>query len=259
MVLFVTIYLIPFIWLLLTSFKTRPDALSSVPKLIFSPTLDNYIKAFGERGFLKYMINSFIIATVTSALVVLLAFPCAYSFSRIKLRGDNHLFFIILTTRMGPGVLVSVPIFLMFSRTGLWDTHIGVILVHTAFNLALAIWILKGFIDGIPRELDEAAWLCGMKPTEVLFKIILPMCSGGIVITVIFTFVMSWIEFLYALLLTGDFAKTLPVALAGLVTPHGTLWGQIAAVATLTSVPVLVTAYILEKYVARGLTFGVVR
>lgn len=259
LVMFIFINIFPYLWLVITSFKTRADTLTTVPKLFFEPTLSNYIYAFSERGFTIYLLNSLIIALGTTGLVVLLAFPAAYVFSRMRLRGDNHMFFVILTTRMGPGVLVAVPIFLMFSSAGLWDTHLVVVLVHTAFNLAFAIWLIKGFIDDIPRDLDEAAWLDKLNPLKTAFRIILPLCGPGIAITALFVFVMSWNEFLYALLLTGNNAKTLPVAIAGLVTPHGTLWGQIAAVAVLTSLPVLLTAYLLQRYIVRGLTFGAVK
>ena len=259
MVLFVLVYVSPYLWLVLTSFKSRADALSTVPKIIFQPTLSNYIVAFFERGFINYLFNSFVIALVSSALVTILAYPAAYTFSRFRLKGDNHIFFVILTTRMGPGVLVAVPIYLMLSKIGLWDTHFIVILIHTAFNLAFAIWLIKGFIDDIPKDLDEAAWLDGLSPVKTAFKVVMPLCKPGIATTAIFSFIMSWGEFLYALLLTGNKAKTLPVAIAGLVTPHGTLWGQIAAVAVLTSLPVLVTAYWLQGYVVRGLTFGAVK
>jgi multiple sugar transport system permease protein len=256
---FIGINIFPFLWLVITSFKTRADTLTTVPKLFFEPTFSNYISAFAERGFTVYLVNSLIIALGTTALTILLAFPAAYVFSRIKLKGDNHMFFVILTTRMGPGVLVAVPIFLMFSSVGLWDTHFVVILLHTAFNLAFAIWLIKGFIDDVPRDLDEAAWLDRLNPLKTAFRIIMPLCRPGIAITALFVFVMSWNEFLYALLLTGNKAKTLPIAIAGLVTPHGTLWGQIAAVAVLTSVPVLLTAYLLQRYIVRGLTFGAVK
>ena len=255
----IIINIFPYLWLVLTSFKTRSDALTTIPKLIFTPTLENYLYAFAERGFTMYLINSLIIALGTSGLVILLSFPAAYVFSRLKLKGDNHIFFVILTTRMGPGVLVALPIFLMLSKIGLWDTHLVVILVHTAFNIAFATWLIKGFIDEIPRDLDEAAWLDRLKPISTAFRIILPICAPGVAITALVVFVMSWNEFLYALLLTGNKAKTLPVAIAGLVTPHGTLWGQIAAVAVLSSLPVLLTAYILQRYIVRGLTFGAVK
>lgn len=256
---FIIMYLFPYIWLVVTSLKTRYDALTTIPKVIFTPTLSNYISVFVERGFTKYFLNSFVIAAMTTIVTLFIAYPGAYTFSRMKLRGDNHLFFVILTTRMGPGVLVAVPIYLMFSKVGLWDTPFVVVLAHTAFNLAFAMWLIKGFIDEIPRDLDEAAWLCGMNPFQTALRVILPLCAPGIAVTSIFVFIMSWNEFLYALLLTGEKAKTLPVAIAGLVTPHGTLWGQIAASAVLTSLPVLATAYILQRYVVKGLTFGAVK
>ena len=259
LIVVVIINIFPYIWLVITSFKTRSDALTTNPKIIFTPTWENYIYAFAERGFIGYLINSLIIASGTTALVILFSFPAAYVFSRMRLRGDNHIFFVILTTRMGPGVLVALPIFLMFSQAGLWDTHFVVILLHTAFNIAFATWLIKGFIDDIPRDLDEAAWLDKLKPFTTAFRIILPLCAPGVAITALFVFIMSWNEFLYALLLTGNKAKTLPVAIAGLVTPHGTLWGQIAAVAVLTSLPVLLTAYLLQRYIVRGLTFGAVK
>lgn len=259
MVLFTLFYISPFFWLLLTSLKTRYDALSTTPKIFFTPTLSNYNKVFVERGFTKYFVNSLIVAFVTSILTVVLAYPAAYTFSRFKLRGDNHIYFVILTTRMGPGVLVAVPIYLMFSKIGLWDTHIVLILVHTAFNLALAVWLIKGFVDDIPKDLDEAAWLDGLSPLRTMFKIVMPLCYPGIATALIFVFILSWGEFLYALLLTGNKAQTLPVAVAGLVTPHGTLWGQIAAVATLTSIPPLIAVFFLQRYIVRGLTFGAVK
>lgn len=249
----------PFLWIALMSFKGRLDIFEIPPKLIFSPILDNYYNAFVEGPFSKYLINSLIIDSSSTALAILIGTLAAYAFSRFRIWGGKQIFFYILTTRMCPPIVVVLPLFIIYSKLKLYDTHIGVIMVHTIFNLALVIWLMRGFFDDIPREIDQAAMIDGHSEWAVFRKFILPLALPGIIVSAMFCLVFSWNEFLFALILTQFDATTLPVGVPQLVTSRGTYWGQVAAVGVVITLPVLIFAVVFHKYLVRGLTFGAVK
>ena len=249
----------PFLWMVLMSLKNRLDIFEIPPKILFTPVLDNYYNAFAEGPFSKYLINSLIIESSSTVLAVTIGTLAAYAFSRFSIYGGKHIFFFILTTRMCPPVVVALPIFIIFSKLGLYDTHIGVILVHTIFNLALVVWLMRGFFDDIPREIDQAAMIDGHSEWTVFRKFILPLVLPGIVVSAMFCLVFSWNEFLFAMILTQFDATTLPVGVPQLVTSRGTYWGQVAAVGVVITLPVLIFSLVFHKYLVRGLTFGAVK
>ena len=249
----------PFLWMVLMSLKNRLDIFEIPPKILFTPILDNYYNAFVEGPFSKYLINSLIIESSSTVLAITIGTMAAYAFSRFSIYGGKHIFFFILTTRMCPPVVVALPIFIMFSKLGLYDTHIGVILVHTIFNLALVVWLMRGFFDDIPREIDQAAMIDGHSEWTVFRKFILPLVLPGIVVSAMFCLVFSWNEFLFAMILTQFDATTLPVGVPQLVTSRGTYWGQVAAVGVVITLPVLIFSLVFHKYLVRGLTFGAVK
>lgn len=255
----VFIEIAPFLWMLLMSFKTRLDIFEIPPKFFFTPTFENYYAAFIEGTFDKMLINSIIIDFSSTILVVIIGVFAAYAFSRFKIFGDKHIFFFILTTRMTPPVVVALPFFIIFSKLNLYDTHIGLILVHAVFNLGLVIWLMKGFFDEIPKEIDQAAMMDGHSNWTIFTRFILPLVVPGIVVSAVFALIFSWNEFLFALILTQFDAMTLPAGLPQLVTSRGTYWGQVAAVGVVITLPVLILTLIFHKYLVRGLTFGAIK
>jgi len=251
--------LIPFLWLILTAFKDRTDILSPTPRLLFSPTFSNFHQAFVVGEFGRYLLNSLIAASGSVAICLLIGLPAAYAFSRFRVFGAKHLFFYVLTTRMAPGVALVLPLYMFFQTIGLLGTVWAVMISHTVFNLALVIYLMRNFFDDIPKSLDEAALTEGATEWQVFARIVLPLARPGIAVTAVLSFLFSWNEFLFALMIGGANAQTLPAGFPGLVTPLGTYWGQLAAVSVVVSLPVLVLVWFVQKHLARGLTFGAVK
>ncbi len=250
---------IPFLWLILTSFKFRTDILSPVLKLFFSPTLSNYIKAFVEGEFSTYFLNSLTIATGNVILCLFIGLPAAYAFSRFKVFGEKHIFFYVLSTRMAPAIALVLPLYMFFKQIGILGTTAAVIIAHATFNLALVIYLMKNFFNDIPKEIDEAALVDGASEFDIFLKLIIPNAKSGIIVVAIITFLFSWNEFLFTLLIGGSNAMTLTAAFPGLVTPLGTYWGQLAAVSVVVSLPVIISVWYLQKHLVRGLTFGAIK
>jgi len=250
---------IPFLWLILTSFKFRTDILSPVLKLFFSPTLSNYIKAFVEGEFSTYFLNSVTIATGNVILCLFIGLPAAYAFSRFKVFGEKHIFFYVLSTRMAPAIALVLPLYMFFKQIGILGTSAAVIIAHATFNLALVIYLMKNFFNDIPKEIDEAALVDGASEFDIFLKIVLPNAKSGVIVVAIITFLFSWNEFLFTLLIGGSNTMTLTAAFPGLVTPLGTYWGQLAAVSVVVSMPVIISVWYLQKHLVRGLTFGAVK
>jgi len=253
------VVLAPCLWMILTSLKTMKMLHTFPPVVVFKPTLENYLSFFIEKGYWKYLANSIIIALSATFLTVSIGTPCAYAFSRFKMKGGNQLFFAILTTRMAPPIAVALPMYIMFSKFALIDTHIAVILAHTTFNLVLVVWVMKGFFDEIPREIDESALIDGCTDFQAYRRVVVPLAAPGLVAVSVFTFIFSWNELLFALILSGERSRTLPVLIPTL-TPHtGTIWGEVAAVATVETIPVLIFTFLVQKHLVRGLSFGAVK
>jgi len=257
-VLFITLF--PIIWLFLMSFKTRVDIFTLPPPLFFKVTLDNYISAFIEKGYFKYLINSLIVALSTTILAIVTGSITAYAFSKFKgFLADNHLFFWILTFRMSPEVIFIIPYYLLWTVLGLYDTHLSLILSHTTFTLPIVIWLMKGFFDDIPKDVEEAALLDGCSWFSVFRRISLPLATPGLMTSAILSFLFSWNEFFIAMVITRINAKTLPAAITGFITTRGILWGEMAAVGVVVMIPVLILIFLIQKYLVRGLTFGAVQ
>ena len=250
----------PWFWNLLSSFKTTTDIWARPPLFIFDPTLNNYYSAFVTRNFALFLKNTIVVGLSATALCLVIGVPAAYAFSRFKtFIGNNQLFFFILTTRMAPGFVEIIPLYLIFKNIGLLGSPIALVFAHVYVNLAFVIWLMKGFFDDITVDLDERAMIDGASRIRAFFQLILPLTLPGLVTTAIFVLIFSWNEFLFALILTGGLSRTLPVAIPGLVTPAGTYWGEVMAVATVITVPILIFATAVRKYLVRGLTFGAVK
>jgi multiple sugar transport system permease protein len=253
------ISLIPYLWTFLSGFKQRTDILATTPKLFFTPTLSNFPEVFIKNGFLQYLWNSVSTAVLTVALSLLVGVPCAYAFSRFHILGKKHLYFYYLTTRMCPGVAEALPLYILFSKFGLLGTTVGLMLAHCTFILAFVIYVMRSFFDDVPTELDHAALVDGYGEFGTFWHAILPIVKPGIAATALLAFIFSWNEMLFGLILGGQAAKTLPASFSGLITPHGTFWGQLCAAAGVVTLPVIILAIFLQKYLIQGLSLGSVK
>ncbi|MBZ0302538.1 MAG: carbohydrate ABC transporter permease [Anaerolineae bacterium] len=286
--------LIPVVWMGMTAFKSRADAVASPPKLVFEPTLEGFVSLLtkrrqltaeqkaeyeqrtdlnwadeialergqaiiGQSEYAQRLRNSLIIASTSTVLSVAMGLLSAYAFSRFRIPGEGDLLFFILSTRMLPPVVVTIPIFLMYREIGLYDTHIGMILLYTAFNLSFSVWLLKGFIDEIPREYEEAALVDGYTRLQAFVRIVLPQAVTGIAATTVFSFIFAWNEYAFALMLTTDTARTAPPSIPSVLGTGGIEWAAIAAGSLGFLIPVVIVTFLLRRYLLRGVTFGAIR
>ncbi|HDD40062.1 MAG: carbohydrate ABC transporter permease [Thaumarchaeota archaeon] len=269
------IFIFPILWMFATALKTRPQAFSWPPLFVWKPTLRNFIDIFLKRqteieaitgwelelrtGAETFFYNSLIVTSGSILLALIIGTLAAYSFSRYRPTGTDTLMFFILSTRMLPAIVVAIPIYFFYKALGLYNTHIGLILLYTMFNLPFAVWMMKSFFDEIPEEILQAAMVDGTKPIKIFYKIALPQVLSGLAATIGFLIINVWNEFLFALLLTERSARTVPVAIASTRGEVGINWGLIAALETLYVIPAIVLIFLLQKYLLRGMTFGTVR
>ncbi|PVE22904.1 sugar ABC transporter [Microvirga sp. KLBC 81] len=257
--------LLPIYWMFAVSAKSRVQLFGSPNFVISSFFTENYTSTLADAAFQRYMVNSIVVATANALLVTTLALLATYALSRYKLPGKENLFFWTITNRMAPPAVFLLPLFLLYTQVfvvadvKLFDTKIGLILLYCVFNLPFAIWTLRGVIDGIPKELDEAAFVDGANTWQVLTKVILPLAKPGLAVTGILTWVFAWNEYLFAATLTSVHARTITTGLAEFVTVTGTNWGRMAATAMLTLVPALLVLGLAQRHIVAGLTFGAVK
>jgi multiple sugar transport system permease protein len=221
--------------------------------------LNNGQEILGPSDYVARLRNSLIIAGISTILSVVLGLFAAYAFSRFKIPGESDLLFFILSTRMLPPVVVTIPLFLMYRQLNLHDTHFGMILLYTVFNLSLSVWLLKGFIDEIPKEYEEAALVDGYSRMQAFFRVVLPQAVGGIAATTVFCLIFAWNEYAFALMLTSDTARTAPPSIATMLGRGGIEWSAIAAGSLGFLIPVVIVTFALRKYLLRGVTFGAIR
>lgn len=252
------LYLFPFFWMISTSLKVGAHAWSIPPEWPF-PSLDNYKYVLFETGFFKWFTNSMIVCIITTMAALGLGVPAAYSLSRFRIKGQEHLFFFILTTRMGPPVAFAIPFYMIFLNLGMIDTVGALIVLYMIMNIALVVWVTKGFFDEIPKEIEQSALLDGLTRFQAFRKFALPLASEGIYAAGIFTFVFSWNEYFYASLFTSTQSRTLAAYMPSFLVVKEFLWGEMCAAATLVCIPVIVLIVIVHRYIVRGLTMGVVR
>ena len=264
------IYFFPVLWIILTAFKTRTDALAIPPKLFFTPTLDNFTSVFYRASITTgssqatdmglYFFNSIFIAGTSVGLALIVGTLAAYAFSRFPLRGNDTYLFIILTTRMMPPIVVIIPIFLMFRLSGLAGTYWGIILLYTAFNIPFSVWLIKSFFDELNPEIEDAARMDGSTESRVFFGFCIPQILAGLSATFVFGLILTWNEFLFALLLTGVETRTVPVAMARTLGGEvGVDYGLLAAIVTLFLIPIFFVTFLLQNQLLRGVTFGTVK
>ena len=249
----------PFYWMVTTSLKTQIVALEAPPVWIFEPTLANYREALFEDGVLKTLINSLIIAVCTTALALVLGVPAAFALARFEFRGKRDLWFWFITNRMVSPIVLALPFFLIARNLGLLDKHITLILIYLTFNLPIVIWIVTDQFRGIPYDLDEAARLEGASQFTIMRKICLPLAMPGVAVSAIFSFIFSWNELMFGLILTRTDAKTAPAMAVSFMEGYNLPYGKIMATSTLIVIPVLIFALIASKQLVRGLTMGAVK
>lgn len=258
-VLIVTLlFAFPFFWMAMTAFKTRVDTFAIPPKFVFTPTLDNYMAVLNS-DFMLALENSIIVAVISTVFSIILGTLTAYGFSRFRFRGSDNVLFWILSLRMLPPVAVMVPFFLIFTALKLLDTKIALISIYAIFNISFAVWLLKGFFDEIPIELEEAAKMDGYSPWQVFLRVSLPMVVPGIAATALFCLIQSINEFLLAFVLTTRAATTGPVALAKFQSAVGVNWGEISSAASMLVLPVIIFTIFLRNQLVRGMSFGRLR
>ena len=293
--IFALIGLIPVLAMGVTAFKSRADVVAVPPKLVFEPTFEGFVFLLTERSqlsgkkledakqnadnlglfdqialqngqqvngpsdYVGRLWNSLIIAGGSTIISVVLGLFAAYAFSRFDMPGKDDLLFFILSTRMLPAVVVTIPLFLMFRQLGLFDTRIGMILLYTVFNLSLTVWLLKGFIDEIPKEYEEAALVDGYTRFQAFYKIVLPQAVTGIAATTVFSLIFAWNEYAMALMLTSNNARTAPPAIATMLGRGGIEWSAIAAGTLTFLIPVVIITFALRRHLLRGVTFGAIR
>jgi multiple sugar transport system permease protein len=249
----------PFYWMVATSLKTQAEALASPPIWVFTPHLDNYVQVLFNRDVLSSLANSLIVAASTTALAVGLGTPAAYALARFEFKGKEDLWFWFITNRMLSPIVVALPIFLMARTLGLIDTRLVLILVYLTFNLPIVVWICTDQFRGVPKDLDEAARLSGASRFTIFWRIALPLAMPGVAVSAIFSFIFSWNELLYALVLTRNVARTAPVTATSFMSGYDLPWGEIMATGTLIVFPVIIFALMVSKHLVQGLTMGAVK
>ena len=292
------VFLSPIYWIASTAIKPRDVATSVPPTVFFSPELTPFVKLFTKRVQLKTQptpedyaaapwwekaiydggervlkvkdkpqlsqypnrfANSLIVAIISTVLAVGMGTFTAYGFSRFRIAGEADLLFFILSTRMLPPIVVAIPMFLMYRAVGLTDTHLGLIILYTAFNLSFSVWLMKGFIDEIPKEYEEAALVDGYTRMQTFFRIVLPEAATGIAATAVFCFVTAWNEYAFALILTNRRAQTAPPFIPSQVGSGLPEWTVIAAGTFLFLLPVAIFTFLLRNHLLRGMSFGAIR
>jgi len=291
-VFYALVTITPLLWIFLTGLKSPSDSIAYPPKVITQPSLEGYCNLFTFRSrqtpeyiaslppATEYcdkiararsfviagpsktpgrMMNSLIIGFGSTFLAVFLGTLAAYAFSRFKVPLKDDLMFFILSTRFMPPIAVAIPIYLMYRQVGMTDTHLGMILLYTATNVSLAVWLLEGFMNEIPREYEEAALVDGYTRLQAFVKTVLPQAATGIAATAVFCLIFAWNEYASALLLTSGVAQTMPPFIPFIIGEGGQDWPAVAAGTTLFVVPILVFTILLRKHLLRGITFGAVR
>lgn len=257
LVLFVTLF--PFYWMVSTSLKTTVQTFADPPVFVFTPTLENYRSALQGYGVGGSLVNSLIVSVSTTFLAILIGTPAAYALARYEFRGKRDLWFWFISNRMVSPIVLALPIFLIATQFRLIDTHLVLILVYLTFTLPIVVWLCSDQFRTVPKELDEAAFVDGLGVFGTFFRIALPLALPGIVVSAILSFIFSWNELLYPLILSRDAARTAPVAATSFMSGYELPWGEIMATGTLIVLPVIVFAILVSKHLVRGLTMGAVK
>jgi glycerol transport system permease protein len=256
MVLYLLFLFLPIYWLINMSFKTNTEIVSSFSLWPLDPTIENYVTIFTDPAWYMGYVNSLIYVVLNTMISLAVALPAAYAFSRYSFMGDKHLFFWLLTNRMAPPAVFALPFFQLYSSVGLFDTHIAVALAHCLFNVPLAVWILEGFMRGVPKEIDETAYIDGYSFPRFFVRIFMPLIASGIGVAAFFCFMFSWVELLLSRTLTSVDAKPIAAIMTRTQGAAGIDWGVLAAAGVLTIIPGALVIYFVRNYIAKGFALG---
>ena len=254
------IWVLPLIWAFVVSLKSEREVLAYPPTVVFSPTTSNYADAlFGDFSIVDSLLTSAIVSTATTVLTIVLAVPAAYAFARLRLPAKRSLGFYTLATQMVPPVGLVIPYFLILNRFGWLDTYHGMITVYLTFSLPFAIWLLVSYMEDVPWEMEEAAFLDKASRLQTLWHVVIPQVRGGIAVTVIFIFLNAWNEFLFAVQLGGNTVRPVTVAMYNFISVEQTLWAKLSAAALVAMLPVVIIGIAAQKQIVKGLTVGAVK
>lgn len=259
LLLIILVCVFPFYWMVATSLKNQQDILSPVPKFLFTPTLENYERALTKFDVPLSLENSLIVAVSSTLLALLLGTPAAYAIARFEFKGKRDLWFWFITNRMLSPIVLALPFFILARNLKLLDTQLVLILIYLTFNVPIVIWICADQFRNIPKELDEAATLEGYNSFAIFWRIGLPLAAPGIAVSAIFSFIFSWNELLYALVLTRKYAQTAPVVATSFMSGYDLPWGQIMATGTMIVLPVIIFSIIVSRQLVQGLTMGAIK
>ncbi|MFY8101073.1 MAG: carbohydrate ABC transporter permease [Allorhizobium sp.] len=248
--------MLPIYWLVNMSLKTNAEIVSGMTLFPQTLTFQNYVNIFTDPAWYSGYINSIQYVAINTVLSISLALPAAYAFSRYRFLGDKHLFFWLLSNRMAPPAVFALPFFNLYSAIGLFDTPWAVALAHCLFNVPLAVWILEGFMSGVPKEIDETAYIDGYSFPRFFVKIFMPLIASGIGVTAFFCFMFSWVELLLARTLTSVAAKPIAATMTRTVSASGMDWGLLAAAGVLTIIPGALVIWFVRNYIAKGFALG---
>jgi len=254
--LFLIFLLLPIYWLVNMSFKTNGEIVSTMTLWPHQPTIANYLRIFTDESWYSGYINSLEYVVINTIISISVALPAAYAFSRYRFLGDKHLFFWLLSNRMAPAAVYALPFFNLYSAIGLFDTPWAVALAHCIFNVPLAVWILEGFVSGVPREIDETAFLDGYSFPRFFMKILVPLIASGIGVAAFFCFMFSWVEQLLATTLTSAHALPFAAVMTRAYSVAGMDWSLLAAAGVLTMIPGAVVIWFVRNHIAKGFALG---
>ncbi len=254
------VFLFPLLWIVGLSLKTRLQIFMTPPLFVWQPTLENYTAVLARTAFVAAFVNSLLTSSGAVALSLCAGVPTAYAFARFPFRGHAVLFSSLLVMRMLPPVVVLLPMFILFNRLGLTGTRIAVMLAYTTFSLPLVTWIMRGFFEDLPRELDESAWVDGGSRYAAFRLVVLPLVQPGLVAAAVFSFLLAWNDFLFSAVLTDNATRTLPVLMAGYSGGDtGIEWGPMTASGVLVVLPVMLFAFVAQRHLVAGLSSGAVK
>ncbi|WP_353411600.1 carbohydrate ABC transporter permease [Arenicella sp. 4NH20-0111] len=254
--LYLIFLMLPIYWLVIMSFKSNEEILGQLTFWPQTLSFDNYVKIFSDPTWYMGYVNSILYVLMNVIITLITALPAAYAFSRYRFLGDKHLFFWLLTNKMSPPAIALLPFFQLYSAVGIFDTHIAVALAHCLFTIPLAVWILEGFMSGVPREIDETAYIDGYSFPRFFVTIFLPMIRSGVGVTAFFSFMFSWVELLMARTLTSVDAKPIGAIMTRTVGAAGVDWGLLAAAGVLTIIPGCLVVWFVRNHIARGFALG---
>jgi multiple sugar transport system permease protein len=253
-------FLFPLVWIIGLSLKTRLQVFASPPLFLWWPTIENYVAVLGRADFVQAFVNSLLISAGAVGLSLLVGVPAAYALARFSFFGRNTLFFALLAMRMLPPIAVLVPMYVLFSAFGLTTTRGSVILAYTTFSLPLVVWIMRGFFEDLPRELEESAWVDGATRLRAFLYVVLPLIKPGLVAACILCLQLAWNDFLFAAVLTNNASRTLPVLMAAFSGGDtGVDWGGMTASGVLVILPVILFAFLAQRHLVAGLSSGAVK